>query len=257
MDMPEERLPPPPRGGVALVTGGARRVGAAITRALHAAGMNVAIHYRSSGADARALAQELNRMRADSATALRANLLSPEQLRRLAEAAQQRWGRLDVLVNNASSFYATPLGAITEAAFDDLIGTNLKAPLLLTQLCAPALRQSRGSVVNITDIYARKPLKERAPYCAAKAGLEAVTRVLALELAPEARVNAVAPSAILWPSDTGEADNETAAGFLSRIPAGRLGGAAAVAGAVLYLVSPAAEFVTGTTLTVDGGEALL
>ena len=242
--------------GVALVTGGARRVGAAIARGLHQAGMKVAIHYRASGADARALAAELNKIRPDSALSLRANLLAVEQLARLAEEALAHWGRLDLLVNNASTYYETPLGGITESAFDDLIGTNLKAPLFLAQACAPALRQARGAIVNISDLYASRPLKSRAPYCAAKAGLEAATRVLALELAPEVRVNAVAPSGILWPSD----DSVDASGqqrHLERVPLRRLGGAEAIAGAVLYLASPAAQFVTGTTLTVDGGEGLL
>jgi pteridine reductase len=242
--------------GVALVSGGARRVGAAIARALHRAGMKVAIHYRASGADARALAAELNKARPDSALSLRANLLAVEQLNRLAEEARAHWGRLDLLVNNASTYYETPLGGITENAFDDLIGTNLKAPLFLAQACAPALRQTGGAIVNISDLYASRPLKSRAPYCAAKAGLEAATRVLALELAPQVRVNAVAPSGILWPSD----DSVDAAGqqsHLERVPLRRLGGAEAIAEAVLYLASPAAQFVTGTTLTVDGGEGLL
>ncbi len=242
--------------GTALVTGGGRRVGAAIARGLHQAGMNVVIHYRASGADARALAAELNQLRPDSALSLRANLLALDQLTRLAQQTQERWGRLDVLVNNASTYYETPLGGISESAFDDLIGTNLKAPLFLSQACAPALRQAGGAIVNISDLYARKPLAARAPYCAAKAGLEAITRVLALELAPQVRVNAVAPSGILWPIDD-SVDAARQREHLARVPAGRLGGAAAIAAAVNYLVSPAAAFVTGTTLAVDGGEGLL
>ncbi|MDR3416629.1 MAG: pteridine reductase [Nevskia sp.] len=242
--------------GTALITGGARRVGSAIARALHGAGLNVAIHYRASGAEARALAAELNRLRPDSAVSLRANLLSVDQLARLAQQVQERWGRLDLLVNNASSYYETPVGSITEAAFDDLIGTNLKAPLFLAQACAPALRKAHGAIVNVSDLYARKPLRGRAPYCAAKAGLEAITRVLALELAPEVRVNAVAPSGILWPSDD-SVDEAGRQEFLARLPAGRLGGPEAIADAVLYLAGPAAWFVTGTTLAVDGGEGLL
>lgn len=242
--------------GTALVTGGGRRVGAAIARGLHQAGMNVVIHYRASGADARALAAELNQLRPDSALSLRANLLALDQLTRLAQQTQERWGRLDVLVNNASTYYETPLGGISESAFDDLVGTNLKAPLFLSQACAPALRQAGGAIVNISDLYARKPLAARAPYCAAKAGLEAITRVLALELAPQVRVNAVAPSGILWPIDD-SVDAARQREHLARVPAGRLGGAAAIAAAVNYLVSPAAAFVTGTTLAVDGGEGLL
>lgn len=250
-DQPGESL-----SGTALVTGGGRRVGAAIARGLHQAGMNVVIHYRASGADARALAAELNQLRPDSALSLRANLLALDQLARLGQQAQERWGRLDVLVNNASTYYETPLGGISESAFDDLVGTNLKAPLFLSQACAPALRQAGGAIVNISDLYARKPLAARAPYCAAKAGLEAITRVLALELAPQVRVNAVAPSGILWPIDD-SVDPARQREHLARVPAGRLGGAAAIAAAVSYLVSPAAAFVTGTTLAVDGGEGLL
>jgi pteridine reductase len=249
----ESRERPP---AVALITGGARRIGAGIARTLHRAGMNVVVHYRASGADARALVAELNRARADSALALRANLLSLDQVYRLAEQARARWGRLDALVNNASSYYATPLQTLTENAFDELLGTNLKAPLFLAQACAQALRQSRGAIVNLSDLYARKPQARRAPYCAAKAGLEAITRVLALELAPEVRVNAVAPSAILWPSDDSLPPAQRQQ-YLARLPLGALGGEDSVAAAVWYLLSPAAAFVTGTVLAVDGGEGLL
>lgn len=252
----EMRAGGPHPQGVALVTGGGRRVGAAIVRALHCAGMRIAIHYRASGAEARALAAELNGLRKGSAVALRADLLKTAALEQLAARAQAQWGRLDLLVNNASSYYETPVGRITEQAFDDLIGTNLKAPLFLSQACAAALRESRGAIVNLSDLYARKPLGGRAPYCAAKAGLEAVTRVLALELAPQVRVNAVAPSGILWPSD----DSVDPAGrrrHLARVPLRRLGGEEAIAQAVLYLAGPAAAFITGTTLSVDGGEGLL
>jgi pteridine reductase len=218
--------------------------------------MNLAIHYRASGTEAKALAAELNGLRKGSATALRADLLDTTALEELAQRAQARWGRLDLLVNNASSYYETPLGTITEQAFDDLLGTNLKAPLFLSQACAAALRAARGAIVNISDLYAQKPLAGRAPYCAAKAGLEAATRVLALELAPQVRVNAVAPSGILWPSD-GSVNAAGRRRHLQRVPLRRLGGEESIAQAVLYLASPAAAFVTGTTLAVDGGEGLL
>lgn len=256
MDLREDQDGGTVLNGTALVTGGGRRVGAAIVRTLHGAGMNVVIHHRASDDDARVLAAELNLLRPDSAVSLGADLLVVEQLERLAEQAEAQWGRLDVLVNNASTYYETPLGGITEHAFDDLVGTNLKAPLFLSQACAAALRLAQGAIVNISDLYARKPLVARAPYCAAKAGLEAITRVLALELAPEVRVNAVAPSSILWPIDD-SVDEAAQREHLARIPAGRLGGAASIAEAVRYLVSPGAAFVTGTTLAVDGGEGLL
>jgi pteridine reductase len=252
----EMRASGPRLEGVALVTGGGRRVGAAIVRALHGAGMNLAIHYRASGSEARVLAAELNRLRRGSAVALRADLLKVAPLEGLARRVQAQWGGLDLLVNNASSYYETPLGSIGEEHFDDLLGTNLKAPLFLSQACAPALRAARGAIVNISDLYAQKPLRGRAPYCAAKAGLEAATRVLALELAPQVRVNAVAPSGILWPSD-GSVDKAGQRRHLERVPLRRLGGEDAVVQAVLYLASPAAAFVTGTTLAVDGGEGLL
>jgi pteridine reductase len=242
--------------GAALVTGGGRRVGAAIVRALHGAGMNVLIHCHASSEEAAALAAELNGQRSQSALVLNANLLSGKALERLAQRALKQWGRLDLLVNNASTYYETPLGTITEQAFDDLVGTNLKAPLFLSQACAPALRAARGAIVNISDLYAHKPLRGRAPYCAAKAGLEAATRVLALELAPQVRVNAVSPSGILWPSDD-SVDRAGQRRHLERVPLRKLGGAEAVAAAVLYLAGPAASFVTGTTLAVDGGEGLL
>jgi pteridine reductase len=240
----------------ALVTGGGRRIGAAIVRALHAAGINVVIHHRASDGEAAALATALNAQRANSAVALAADLLLPDQVEQLARQAVRAWGGLDLLVNSASTYYETPLGAITSDAFDDLIGTNLKAPLFLAQACAPALRAAGGSIINISDIYASKPLKLRAAYCAAKAGLEAVTQVLALELAPQVRVNAIAPGAMLEPID-GSGGAGWREAMAARIPAGRLGGAQAIADAVLYLAGPRAAFVTGMVLKVDGGEALL
>jgi pteridine reductase len=177
--------------GVTLITGGARRVGAAIARALHGAGMQVAIHYHASAAPARALAAELNRARPDSACALRADLASVKQIERLASQVHARWGRLDALINNASSYYTTPLGSITDTQFDDLIATNFKAPLFLTQACAPLFGRE-GAVVNIIDTLAQRAMPGFAPYAGAKAALWSLTESLAVELAPRVRVNAVA-----------------------------------------------------------------
>lgn len=240
--------------GVALVTGAARRIGAAIARELHAAGMNVAIHYRASGAEARALAAELNQARPDSAHCLKANLLSVAQLRKLAEQAQERWGRLDALVNNASSYYRTPLAELSEDDFDDLIGSNLKAPLFLTQACAA--RMKRGAVVNIADVYAQRPRKGFAAYCAAKAGLMSLTESLARELAPDIRVNAVAPGHILWSPHTVMSDAQRQA-EIARVPLARMGDPGEIARAVRFLLSPTSAYITGVVLPVDGGLRLV
>ena len=184
---------------VALITGAARRVGATIARRLHAEGYQVIVHYGRSSTEAEALVDTLNQQRDDSAQALQADVRDTTALQQLASAAQARWGRLDLLVNNASSFYPTPLGELTESGFDDLIGTNLKAPLFLTQAAAPALRASGGCVINIVDIHAQRPKRGFTAYCAAKAGLDMITRGLAVELAPAIRVNGIAPGAILPP----------------------------------------------------------
>ena len=186
-------------GKTVLITGAARRVGRAIALELHAAGANVLLHYRKAADDARALAGELNAQRPGSAFCQAADLLDLGALSALVDVTLEQFGRLDALVNNASSFFATPLGQIDLAAWDDLIGSNLRAPLFLTQAAAPHLRATRGAVVNITDIHAERPLATYPLYCAAKAGLLGLTRALAIELAPEVRVNAVAPGPILWP----------------------------------------------------------
>ncbi len=240
--------------GVVLVTGAARRVGAAIARQLHAVGWNVLIHYRASGSEARSLEHELNKLRPDSAQALRANLLDLRALDHLAEKSHERWNRLDALVNNASSYSATPLESLSEEQFEDLVGSNLKAPLFLIQACAR--RMKTGAVVNITDIHAQMPMKNYAAYCAAKAGLLSVTESLARELAPRIRVNAVAPGHILW-AENSNMSNAQREAEIARVPLARLGRPEEIAAAVAFLLSPAAAYITGATLPVDGGLRLV
>jgi len=237
----------------ALVTGAARRIGAEIARRLHAAGFNIVLHYHRSAADAEALSNELNAMRGGSVHLLQADLLETGRLNELVHRAAEFWGSLDVLVNNASGFYATPLGTVTEGQWDDLIGSNLKAPFFLAQTAAPYLRERKGCIVNIGDIYADRPLKNYSVYSLAKAGLAAMTRALAKELAPDIRVNGVAPGAILWPEH--DADTAKKAEILAHIPMKRAGEASDIAKAVLFLVEDA-PYVTGQILVVDGGRSL-
>ena len=237
---------------VALVTGGARRIGAAITRALHAAGACVAIHYHRSSTEADQLAGELEALRPGSTLVVQGDLLGADTAQRLIAETCQKFGRLDLLVNNASSFHATPVGNITDDAWLDLIGTNLKAPLFISQAAAPALTISRGAIINIVDIHAERPLKNYVVYSIAKAGLVGLTRSLALELGPAVRVNAIAPGAILWPeesSDFSDAERQT---IVDRTILKSTGSAENIACAVKYLGLDA-SFVTGQVLAVDGG----
>lgn len=235
---------------VILVTGAARRVGAAIVREMHGAGWNVVIHANRSFKEAWALAMTLNQARPDSAQALQADLLDAAALEQLAQAAKDCWGRLDALVNNASTWYPTPVGELTPAAFDDLVGSNLRAPLLLTQACAARMEQ--GSVVNIIDVHAQRPQRGYSAYTAAKAGLWAVTESLALELSPRIRVNGVAPGHMIWP-EAGSLNKLQQHAELARVPMARLGGGEEIARAVKFLVSEEAAYITGAVLPVDGG----
>ena len=238
-------------GKVVLITGGGKRVGAAICRRLHVAGANLMLHYRSSAGEARLLQAELNHQRANSVALIQADLLDVAKLPSLVEQTLQTFGRLDGLVNNASSFFQTPVGEITLAGWSDLIGTNVQAPLFLSQAAAPALRKAQGSIVNITDIHAERPLKNYVVYSIAKAALVGLTRSLARELAPEVRVNAVAPGPILWPDD--EAFNEVSRQrIISHTPLRREGRPDDIAAAVKFLLADAL-YVTGDTLNVDGG----
>ena len=236
-----------------MITGGARRVGAAIVRTLHAAGANVVVHYRSSAADAVALADELNRQRADSAHCLAANLLDADSYQPLVAKAIAQYGALDILVNNASSFYATPVGSITAAQWDDLVGTNLKAPLFLSQAAAPSLRARRGLIVNLVDIHGLRPLRAHPLYCVAKAGLAMLTRSLARELGPEIRVNGIAPGPVLWPeAEIGRGLQEE---IVDKTALKRHGTPDDVARTVLFLAKDA-PFITGQIIAVDGGRSI-
>ena len=238
-------------GKVVLITGGAKRVGADICRKLHAAGANLMLHYRASAGEARLLQAELNHARANSVALIQADLLDLAKLPALVEQTVQSFGRLDALVNNASSFFPTPIGEVTASAWDDLIGTNLRAPLFLAQAAAPQLKRAQGAIVNITDIHAERPLKSYAVYTIAKAGLSGLTRALARELAPEVRVNAVAPGPILWPADE-QFDELSRQRIVSHTPLKREGTPDDIARAVLFLLNDA-PYVTGVTLEVDGG----
>ena len=240
-------------GKSALVTGGARRLGASIVRRLHGAGAAVLIHYRDSEADAKALAAELNAARAKSAGIVKAELLAPIAPRALVGAALDAFGRLDLLVNNASAFFAVPVGEIEPSHWEELMGSNLRAPLFICQQAAPALAKSRGAIVNIVDIHAERPLKGYPLYSIAKAGLAMLTRALALELAPEVRVNGVAPGAIAWPDD-GQFDPDERTRILATTPLARIGSAADIAQAVHFLAC--ASYVTGQIIAVDGGRSI-
>lgn len=238
-------------GKAVLVTGAGKRVGEAIARELHAAGASLILHYRSARLAAEGLAHELEARRPGSVFSVQADLLDRAQLEQLLAATVERFGRLDALVNNASSFYATPVGAIDESMWDDLIGSNFRAPLFLTQAAAPHLRRSCGAVVNITDIHAERPLKGYALYCAAKAGLLGLTRALAVDLAPEVRVNAVAPGPILWPDD-GQFATPERRDIVEHTLLKREGSPRDIARSVLFLLRDA-PYITGQVINVDGG----
>lgn len=238
---------------IALVTGAARRLGAAIARRLHAAGYDLALHYRHSAADMAALVAQLEAERPGSVLALQADLAEYDRLPELVAHTLGRYGRLDALVNNASAFSPTPLGTITPADWDAQFLINARAPLILAQTAAPHLKAARGAIVNLVDIYAERPLRDHVVYCMSKAALVAATRALALELAPEVRVNAIAPGAILWPEE-GKAEAAKSA-LLARTPLARTGSEDDIADAVLWLLQ-GAGYTTGHVLPVEGGRLL-
>lgn len=240
---------------VALVTGAARRIGAEIARTLHGAGMNIVLHYHSSEEEAITLCRQLNDQRSKSALAVRADLQEAESSKALIQAAIAGWGKLDVLVNNASQFYRTMIGKVTDYAWEDLMGCNLKAPFFLAQAAAPALSETGGCIVNITDIHSERPLKDYSVYCLSKSGLLMMTKSLAKELGPKIRVNAVAPGRIIWPEGSNTLSEEEKKIIIDETVLKRSGHPEDVAKAVLFFICDA-DYITGQVLNVDGGGML-
>lgn len=237
---------------VVLITGAAHRIGATTAKLLHQNGMNIVLHYRGSREQAQAVQKELNDLRENSVILIQADLHITNGLPALIEESVKAWGRLDVLINNASSFYPTKMGKATEAQWDDLIGSNLKAPFFLSQAAAPHLKKNNGCIINIVDIHADRPLKTFPIYSMAKAGLAMMTKSLACELGPEIRVNAVAPGAILWPENLDEVAKQR---IVSRTFLKRQGEPNDISKTILYLIKDAG-YVTGQIITVDGGRSL-
>ena len=238
-------------GKTALVTGAANRIGAQIARTLHQNGANLIIHYRHSSRNAQALETEFNNLRPGSAIGYQADLSDINAIESLAQKSAQAFGQLDILINNASSFYATPLGSISEQHWDDLLGSNLKAPLFLSQACHPALKENKGCIINLLDIYATTPLKNHSLYCSAKAANQMLVKSLAADMAPQVRVNGIAPGAILWPE--GNINKEQQA-ILDKIPLQKLGSPDNISQTVLFLINN--DYITGEVITVAGGRLL-
>ena len=239
---------------VALITGAARRIGAHTARTLHQAGYQLALHYRNSAANAEQLAAELNQLRPDSAAVFSADLSDITSIKQLATQTAQQWGKLDLLVNNASSFYPTPLQNCDQQQWNELMDSNLKGPFFLCQALATELTKQRGVIINIADIHGDQPLKEHPIYCIAKAGNRMMTKTLAKELAPAVRVNGIAPGAILWPENSAELDNNQKQKILDKIPLNRPGNPDDIAQTVLFLARDAV-YMTGQVIAVDGGRS--
>ena len=236
-----------------FITGGARRIGAAIAENLHADGANLLIHYRNSSKAAKALAEKLNHMRPESVVLHQADLGDIKKLKSGMLKAIKAFGRVDGLINNASSFYPTPLEKANEEDWDALFNSNLKGAFFLSQAALPYLKESNGAIINITDIFAEQPMPQHNLYCAAKAGLLMLTKSLAMDLAPEIRVNAIAPGAILWPEQNYD-NAESQKAKLARVPLGSMGEPQDIVQALRYLLS--AKYVTGQVISVDGGRRL-
>lgn len=236
-----------------MITGGARRVGAEIARTLHGAGANLLIHYRTSAVAAEGLARELNGKRAGSAAVAKADLLDHAAPESLVAAALREFGRLDVLINNASTFYPTEMGKVTSAQWEELLGSNLRAPFFLAQAAAASLKARQGLIVNIVDIHALRPLKGHPVYSIAKAGLAMLTRSLARELGPEVRVNGIAPGPVLWPEQT--MDQELQREIIGKTALKRQGSPQDIARTALFLAKDA-PYITGQVIAVDGGRSI-
>jgi pteridine reductase len=241
-------------GKTALITGAANRLGAQIARTLHQNGANLIIHYRQSAANAMALEQQLNTLRIDSASCIQADLNVLDSINSMARQAAGLYHGLDILINNASSFYPTPVGQISEKDWDDLTASNFKAPLFLSQACYPYLSEAAGVIINMLDIYASLPLNKHSLYCCAKAANQMLVKSLALEMAPEVRVNGIAPGAILWPENSDATKPDYKKAVLEKIPLQRIGDPGSITQAVMFLLGN--EYVTGEVIRVDGGRSL-
>ncbi len=240
---------------VAMITGAARRIGAAVAETLHREGMNVVLHYNASEEEAQVLCEKLNGIRVNSAATLQGDLLEPEIDKSLVTKAYKVWGRLDLLVNNASRFYRTPFGKVTEYAWDDLMISNLRAPFFLAQAAAPYLAENKGRIINIADIHSWRPMKNYSVYCISKTGVLMLTKSLAKELAPNVIVNAIAPGSIIWPEGENSLSPEEKESIISKTPLGRSGTADDIARLALFLARDA-DYITGEVFAVDGGRGL-
>jgi len=241
-------------GKTALITGAANRLGAKIAQTLHQNGANLIIHYRDSADSARTLEQQLNTLRVNSASSIQADLGDLEAIESMSKMAPKLYGGLDILINNASSFYPTPISEFNENDWEDLIGSNLKAPLFLSRSCYPYLLQTSGVIINMLDIYATSPLKNHSLYCCAKAGNQMLVKSLALEMAPEVRVNGIAPGAILWPQNSDASNAAKQQAILKQIPLQRIGSPDAITQTVMFLLIN--DYITGDIIRVDGGRQL-
>ncbi|MDH5737361.1 MAG: pteridine reductase [Gammaproteobacteria bacterium] len=240
---------------VVLITGAARRIGSQMARTFHAAGFNVILHYHLSRNEAKKLRNELENKRKNSTTLIELDLLAENNWDDIIRSCQSQWGRLDVLINNASTFYPTHMGEVTEDQWNDLIGTNLKAPFFFSQAIAPSLKEVAGCIINIIDIHASRPLKYHPVYSIAKAGLVMMTHSLAKELAPEVRVNGISPGTILWPENQSELTEKTRATIIRQIPLKRQGSPEDIANTALFLATDA-PYINGQIIAVDGGRSL-